>query len=124
MKRSAYSFEAEKLQDPAWSSLRRLLWIGFNIVNEIVLAQVKAQGFQDIRPPHATAFRCMETEGVRVITLAERAGVTKQAMSLVVKEMVEMGYVKTEQDSTDKRALLVKRTEKGDRLMKAFIAAD
>lgn len=124
MRHSAYEFEAKQLSDPAWSSLRRLLWYSFSMINEMVLEEVRERGFEDIRPTHATAFRCMENEGSRVTVMAERAGVTKQAMSQVVQEMVRMGYLATHPDPADKRALLVKRTRGGDKLMEAFVEAD
>jgi DNA-binding MarR family transcriptional regulator len=47
----------------------------------------------------------------RQVALAERAGVTKQAIGPVVRELEQLGYVRTGPDPADHRAKLVSLTE-------------
>ncbi len=49
--------------------------------------------------------------------MAERAGITQQAMGKLVKEMEEEGYVARRIDESDKRARLIELTELGRRLV-------
>lgn len=58
----------------------------------------------------------MDPDGTRITVLARRAGMTKQAMGQLVRELTLLGYVELWQDRTDRRAKLVTYTEKGRRL--------
>jgi len=53
------------------------------------------------------------TSGTRLVALAERAGVTKQAIGPVVRELEDLGYVSTAPDPSDGRAKLVIFTRAG-----------
>lgn len=122
--RRVSSFSKELLEDPAWSSLRRMLWFAFSAVNERVLERLADRGYGEIRPRHATAIRCMDRDGTRLTVMAERAGVSKQAMGVVVDDLIAMGLVHIEPDPDDGRARRVRYTQKGGALVAAFIEAD
>lgn len=53
--------------------------------------------------------------GVRLGTLAEKAGVTKQAISQQVAHLATHGYVQVEPHPADNRAKVVRLTDKGRR---------
>ena len=53
------------------------------------------------------------SHGTRLVTIAERAGVTKQAIGPVVRELEAMGYVSTDADPSDGRAKLASLTPAG-----------
>ena len=65
---------------------------------------------------HFALVRNMDPDGTRITVLARRAGMTKQAMGQLVRELTLLGYVELWQDRTDRRAKLVTYTEKGRRL--------
>lgn len=52
-------------------------------------------------------------EGVRLSDLAQKAGVTKQAMSELVVDLESLGYLKRSADPRDGRAKLICFTDKG-----------
>jgi DNA-binding MarR family transcriptional regulator len=52
-------------------------------------------------------------EGIRLGTLADLAGVTKQAISQQITHLAAHGYVSVEVDTSDSRAKLVRLTDKG-----------
>jgi DNA-binding MarR family transcriptional regulator len=64
----------------------------------------------------------IDATGVRPSVLAQKTGVTKQAMSQLIKMIEERGYVETVPDTDDTRAKVVKLTHRGVALKKA--AAD
>jgi DNA-binding MarR family transcriptional regulator len=78
-----------------------------------VLAGYHAAGFMDIRAAHADIFRLLPPEGCRVTELAERAYSSKQAMGYLVEYLEDRGYVERVPDPKDKRAQIVRRTERG-----------
>ena len=77
-----------------------------------LIPRVRASGF-DISIPHAAVFGMIDAEGTRISVLAERAGVTRQAMSQLVDELARKGYLTRVADPTDRRAKRVQLTDRG-----------
>lgn len=74
---------------------------------------VRARGFDDLRPAHGFAFVRLAPDGATVGELAEHLGVTKQAASQMVEELVRKGYVERHPHPADARARLVVLTGRG-----------
>lgn len=80
---------------------------------DAVDAGVRARGFADVRPAHGFAFVRLAGDGATVGELAEHLGVTKQAASQMVAELVTRGYVARRPHPADARARLIVLTPKG-----------
>ncbi|MFF7869393.1 MarR family winged helix-turn-helix transcriptional regulator [Streptomyces qaidamensis] len=78
-------------------------------INEGVLAR----GFEGVRPAHGFAFARLAPDGATVTDLAVHLGVTKQAASQLVDELVRKGYAERRSHPGDARARLVVLTERG-----------
>jgi DNA-binding MarR family transcriptional regulator len=91
-----------------------------------VLAQVKrlavqdmfgrmaAAGFEDVREGHGCVFGFIDLdEGSRLTDLADRAGLTKQAVGEAVAELERLGYLERVPDPEDGRAKIIKLTPRG-----------
>jgi DNA-binding MarR family transcriptional regulator len=70
-------------------------------------------GHSVIRPGHGCVFRFVDLEGTRLTALAERSGLTKQAVGEVVDDLERMGYVERVGDPADGRAKIIRLTERG-----------
>lgn len=66
-----------------------------------------------LRPAHFAVFRHLEPEGSRIGAMAERAGMTPQSMGELVGHLEQLGLVRREVDSTDRRARLAVPTGAG-----------
>lgn len=66
-----------------------------------------------IRLAHNAVFGHLPLEGARTSDMAARAGITKQSMGEVVRELVDLGILETTPDPADRRAKLVTYTEHG-----------
>lgn len=77
-------------------------------------AGVAARGFTDVRPAHGFAFARLAAGGATVGELAAYLGVTKQAASQLVDELVRKGYVERHAHPSDARARVVVLTEQGE----------
>ncbi|QYC41972.1 MarR family protein [Nonomuraea coxensis DSM 45129] len=71
------------------------------------------EGFEGIRFVHGSVFRNIDPEGSRLTTLAERAGLTKQAIGELVGELEEHGYLERVADEADRRAKIIRLTGQG-----------
>ncbi|WP_185955251.1 MarR family winged helix-turn-helix transcriptional regulator [Solitalea koreensis] len=77
------------------------------------MSRLQKIGYQNCSFQHTGVFANIDPEGTNVVTLAERAGISKQAMSKLVKDIEELGFVETRKDPKDSRAILVQLNEKG-----------
>jgi DNA-binding MarR family transcriptional regulator len=71
-------------------------------------------GYGDIRPTHGCVFRFVREEGMRLTELAGFAGMTKQSIGEIVDDLADRGYVERFPDPADRRAKLIRLTEKGE----------
>ena len=79
-----------------------------------------AAGFTDVTVPHTALFSVFDHDtGTPIGVLAQRAGVTSQAMSQVVNDLVIKGYVERREDPSDRRTRIVVLTDKGRALFRA-----
>jgi DNA-binding MarR family transcriptional regulator len=69
----------------------------------------------ELTPSQAASLLLVDRTGTRLTELAERAGVSKQAMMQMVDTLQEMGSVRRAVDPNDARAKAVKLTARGIR---------
>ncbi|MEU6552403.1 MarR family winged helix-turn-helix transcriptional regulator [Streptomyces sp. NPDC046915] len=84
---------------------------------------VVARGFEGVRPAHGFAFTRLAPDGATVTELAAHLGVTKQAASQLVEEIVRKGYAERRPHPGDARARLIVLTELGWACTRAAEAA-
>ncbi|TQL00119.1 MarR family protein [Streptomyces puniciscabiei] len=84
---------------------------------------VVARGFTHLRPAHGFAFARLAPDGATVTDLAAHLGVTKQAASQLVDEIVRKGYAERRPHPQDARARLIVLTERGWACTRAAEAA-
>ena len=93
------------------------------LLDEAALARIAAiPGAPPVRPAHTRLFPHLDFAGVRVTDLAERLGVTKQAISPLIAELEGWGIVAIEVDPDDRRARRVRFAPDGLRGLLAGIA--
>lgn len=85
------------------------------VFNERGMARVNAEAeAPGLREAHTRLIpHLMVEDGVRITTLAQKIGVTKQAVQQLVADLLELGVVKVSPDPDDARARRVTLTETG-----------
>ncbi len=78
-----------------------------------------AAGFPDVRVTHDAVFSTLPAEGARISAMATQAGITKQSMAEIVRDLERIGFVRIDPDPSDGRAKLVTYTEAGWRCVRA-----
>lgn len=94
-------------------NLGLLCFIAYRAMEERVLHDITAAGFDDITAAQARIFARVGPHGTRVGELAEAAHVTKQTAGFLVDQLERAGYVRRVPDPTDARARLVVIVERG-----------
>jgi DNA-binding MarR family transcriptional regulator len=82
-------------------------------LSQSVLRHLRASGDPSLRLAHQQVFESIDAEGTRVTVLAERAGISHQAMGELVAELVELRYLERVADPDDRRSRLVRPTVQG-----------
>jgi DNA-binding MarR family transcriptional regulator len=82
--------------------------------NEQLDAGFHAAGFPEVRPSYGSVLvPLFEEDGLRMGELARRSGLSKQAMTTLVRSVEEAGLVARVRDPEDGRAFRVSLTERG-----------
>jgi DNA-binding MarR family transcriptional regulator len=100
-----------------------LLAQGDRLFAEGVTRAINARGYRGIRLVHIALIRNVEEGGTRITEIARRAGMTKQATGQLVREFVELGYIRVVADPADGRVKIARYTAKGKRLLRAVVDA-
>jgi DNA-binding MarR family transcriptional regulator len=91
-----------------------MLFRAARLANEEAIRRVNADaGTPVFRQAIANLLPHISFTGIRVSALADKVGVTKQAVSKVLGEMVEQGVVELVPDPADARGRLVRYTARG-----------
>lgn len=72
-----------------------------------------ARGHSAVRLAHVAVFAGLDPDGTRITELATRAGISRQAMSVLVRDLEAAGYVTSRPDPSDLRAVIVELDRKG-----------
>ena len=78
-----------------------------------MVREARAAGYVHTKPAHNAVFGTLSSGGDRSADLAARAGITRQSMGEVVRDLVRLGVVEMRPDPADGRAKLVTYTEQG-----------
>lgn len=71
------------------------------------------RGFDDVRPSHGFAFVRISRGDATVIDVASHLGISKQAASQLIEQLVQRGYVQRTPHPTDARSALLSLTARG-----------
>jgi DNA-binding MarR family transcriptional regulator len=94
--------------------LARLLLAAHRTLASDLVVELEERGWPDLRASQASLVLNVDRRfGTRLTELARRAGVTKQAMMIVVDELEVRGLVRRTPDPEDGRAKVVRLTARG-----------
>jgi DNA-binding MarR family transcriptional regulator len=90
-----------------------LLRVPAQAIHRRIIKELNGAGFEELRVPHMAVLQFPGPDGVRPGVLAERAGMSKQAMNQLLRSLDALGYV-TRSDAPDEgRARMVRLTKRG-----------
>ncbi len=90
-----------------------LLRLPAQAIHRRIVAGLNAAGFRDLRLPHMGVLQHPGPDGRRPSELAERAGMSKQAMNQLLRSLERLGYVRRRDAEKGGRARVVQFTPRG-----------
>ena len=90
-----------------------LLRVPAQAIHRRIINELNAAGFEDLRVPHMAVLQFPGPDGVRPGTLAERAGMSKQAMNQLLRSLEGFGYIVRSDAPEEGRARIVRFTKRG-----------
>jgi len=90
-----------------------LLRVPSEAIHRRIIRELNEAGFGDLALPHMAIFRFPGPDGVRPGVLAERAGMSKQAMNRILGSLEALGYLVRSDVPDEGRARMVKFTPRG-----------
>jgi DNA-binding MarR family transcriptional regulator len=119
-----YDGEGGGRGDRAWDerellALPLMMFSAAATLVDAIHAGVEARGFGGLRPAHGFTFVRIAGAGASIAEIGEHLGVTKQAASQLVDELLRRGYVASEPHPHDARAKLITLTELGRAVTRA-----
>ena len=95
------------------ASLLQELFRLARLLDEAAVARVARAGAPALRTSHTALLPHLDLEGTRLVDLAARVGVSKQAVGQLVDDLEAMGVVERVPDPEDGRARRVRFTRQG-----------
>ena len=90
-----------------------LLRVPAQAIHRRIIAELNAAGFEDLRVPHMAVLQYPGPDGIRAGELAERAGMSKQAMNQLLRSLEGLGYLARSGAPDGGRARVVHLTKRG-----------
>ena len=90
-----------------------LLRVPAQAIHRRIITELNAAGFGDLRVPHMAVLQFPGPDGVRPGILAERAGMSKQAMNQLLRSLDALGYLARSDAPDEGRARIVRLTKRG-----------
>jgi DNA-binding MarR family transcriptional regulator len=90
-----------------------LLRVPAQAIHRRLIRGLNAAGFEELRLPHIVVFQFPGADGVRPRGLAERAGISKQAINQLLRSLERSGYVVRSDASEGGNARVIRFTERG-----------
>ena len=90
-----------------------LLRVPAQAIHRRIITELNAAGFAGLRVPHMAVLQFPGPDGVRPGALAERAGLSKQAMNQLLRSLEALGYLARADSPDEGRARIVRLTRRG-----------
>src|SRR5512144_1957918 len=98
-----------------------LLRVPAQAIHRRIIKELNAAGFDELSMPHMAVLQFPGPDGVRPGTLADRAGMSKQAMNQLLRSLESLGYVVRSDAPDESRARIIRFTKRGRSVYTAMI---
>ena len=90
-----------------------LLRVPAQAIHRRIIHELNAAGYEELRLPHISVLQFPGPDGVNPGVLADRAGISKQAMNQLLNSLEEYGYIVRSDTPGEGRSRIVHLTKRG-----------
>ena len=105
------------MSTPSWPPppplIGALLRVPAHAIQRRIIRELNASGFPELRWPHMAVLQFPGPDGLQPTALAERAGISKQAMNQLLQSLEAAGYVERSTGRDNARTRVVHLTKRG-----------
>src|SRR6188472_80826 len=98
---------------PSQMLIGALLRVPAQAIQRRIISELNASGFEELRLPHMAVLQFPGPDGVRPGLLADRAGMSKQAMNQLLRSLEGLEYLVRSDAPDGTRARIVRLTRRG-----------
>ncbi|MCP4535558.1 MAG: MarR family transcriptional regulator [Chloroflexi bacterium] len=113
--------DPQQLNDLRQRHLGRLLLRTYRAFSSRAIEKLRLRGYTNLALAHTMLLTNVDVDGTRFTALAEKVGVSRQAIGNLVRNLEQQGYVTRMVDPLDRRAFIVTLTETGWHLLEAVV---
>jgi DNA-binding MarR family transcriptional regulator len=101
--------------------LSRQFGRSYRVIKSLNARYLAELGYDDFKIGHCMVMLNLESEGITAAEIAKKVKVSKQAMSKLIQELIEKGFVLSIKHPQDHRATLIRSTEEGLKFLEALM---
>ncbi|UQZ87779.1 transcriptional regulator [Deltaproteobacteria bacterium Smac51] len=92
-----------------------------NKINNFIISRLADEGITGLAPSHGAIFLVLYHDGPQpMLALSDKINRDKSTMTVLIRKLEALGYVKREPDAVDKRSSIIHLTEKGFKFRATF----
>ena len=107
------AIDVQQLDELRQQHIGRLLLRAQRAFSVRAIKKLRVHGHEGLSLAHTALLSNLDLQGTRITTLAERVGVTKQAIGHLVQDLEQRGYIARVADPDDRRATNITFTDAG-----------
>jgi DNA-binding MarR family transcriptional regulator len=100
--------------------ISRLFAKSYRVIKSLNSHYLAELGYQDFKVGHVMVMMNLKEEGITAADIAKKVHVSKQAISKLVHELAEMGFLLNLKHPDDLRATLIHTTQEGELFLEAL----
>src|SRR5215471_10831320 len=113
MRFTTMSSPSSSASAPTQMLIGALLRVPAQAIHRRIITELNAAGFEELRVPHMAVLQFPGPDGMRPGVLAERAGMSKQAMNQLLRSLEGLGYLARSDAPDGGRARMIRLTKRG-----------
>ncbi|HEX5690776.1 MAG TPA: MarR family transcriptional regulator [Roseiflexaceae bacterium] len=111
------AIDRAKIDELRQQHIGRLLLRAHRAFSMLAIDKLRLRGHAGLSLAHTNLLANLDLGGTRITTLAERLGISKQAVGHLALDLEQRGYVERSVDVSDRRATLLTFTDAGWRFL-------
>ncbi|MEY4382869.1 MAG: hypothetical protein RI995_411 [Bacteroidota bacterium] len=100
--------------------LARLLVRSYRFIKHLNAEYLRSKGYEHIKIGHVMVMMNLKEEPTSVSEVVKCLEMSKQAVSVLIKELTTRNFIETSKHPTDSRVILIAKTQEGEKFLEVL----